>query len=209
MKIHRVHSVDEAAYEQLLLIHHDSQPESELKGPDQLARMIERPEYFFLAAFRHDAVVGFSISICFPDSDAALIEYMAVDRKFRGQGIGQRLFNETVSFGSIAERTVMIEVDSEKSPSDDHLDRVRRKNFYRRLGCREVDGLSYIMPPVSSGVPPPMDMLVYAVELSGTLAKSRIRAWLESCYRHVYDLPKEDPRIESMLEKLPDNVRLV
>ena len=209
MKIHRIRSVEEPAYKQLLHIYRDSQPENELKGPDQVAGMIERPEYFFLAALRDDAVVGFSISICFAGSDAALIEYMAVAREFRGQGTGQGLFKETVQFGSIAERTVIIEVDSEKSPSDDHVDRVRRKNFYRRLGCREVEGLTYIMPPVSSGIPPPMDMLVYAAELPGTLAKSRIRTWLESCYRQVYELSETDPRIQSMLKNLPENVRLI
>lgn len=209
MKIYRVRSVDEPAYEALLRIYHDSQPEEELKGRDQLARMIARPEYIFLAGLLDDTVVGFSISICFPGSDAALIEYMAVAREIRGLGIGGQLFTRTVQFQSIAERTVIIEVDSEKSPSDDHADRARRKNFYRRLGCREVESLSYIMPPVSSGLPPAMDMPVYAVELPGRLARSRIRAWLESCYRQVYDLPEDDPRIESMIENFADNVRLI
>lgn len=209
MKVQRIHSVDEPAYEALLRIYHDSQPESELKSPGQLSRMIERPDYYFLAAMHDGAVAGFTISICFPGSDAALIEYMAVARELRGQGIGQQLFRATVQFGSLAQRTVIIEVDSEESPSSDHADRVRRKNFYRRLGCREIEGLSYIMPPVSTAPPPPMDMLVYAANLPSVVAKSRVREWLQICYREVYQQPDDDPRIGSMIANLPEDVRLI
>lgn len=209
MKIHRVGSVDEPAYQELLRIYRGSQPLSELKSPDHLARMIERPEYYFLAALHNEVVVGYSISICLPGSDAALLEYMAVTPELRCHGLGQQLFKETAAFGPIAIRVLMIEVDSEKSPSADHVDRVRRKSFYRRLGCLEIEHLAYIMPPVSNTPPPPMDMLVYAIELPGCLEKSRLQAWLQSCYRQVYEQPGDDPRIQSMIANLPENVRLI
>src|SRR5581483_317789 len=207
MKIHRVGSVDEPAYQELLRIYRGSQPLSELKSPDHLARMIERPEYYFLAALHNEVVVGYSISTCLPGSDASLLEYMAVTPELRCHGLGQQLFKETAAFGPIANRVLMIEVDSEKSPSADHVDRVRRKSFYRRLGCLEIEHLAYIMPPVSNTPPPPMDMLVYAIELPGCLEKSRLQAWLQSCYRQVYEQPGDDPRIQLMIANLPENVR--
>jgi ribosomal protein S18 acetylase RimI-like enzyme len=209
LQIHRLCCTTHPAYEELIRIYEDSQPESERKSVADLARMMERPEYLFLAALRDQSVVGFSISICLIGSDAALLEYIAVDRRFRGLGIGKQLFRDTVEFGPLAERTVLIEVDSEKSRSPGRVDRVRRKNFYRGLGCREVEGLSYIMPPVSSATPPPMDLMVYRAELSGTVEKSRIQAWLESCYRQVYQLPRVDYRIASMMEGLPEGVHLI
>lgn len=209
MNVHRVCSVADPAYDSLVRIYLDSQPESELKSPAQLARMIEQPEYYFLAALREGSVVAYSITICFVDSDAALLEYMAVERDLRGAGIGQQLFRETRNFGAIADRILLIEVDSEKWPSPDHADRVRRKNFYRRLGCREIEGLTYIMPPVASATPPLMDLLVLRDELPTELPKGRIRHWVECCYQQVYEKSADDPRIESMIRTLPDNVRLI
>ena len=208
MNVHRVCSVADPAYDSLVRIYLDSQPESELKTPAQLARMIKQPEYYFLAALRDGIVIGYSIAICLVDSDAALLEYMAVDRDLRGAGIGQHLFEATRKFGAIADRILLIEVDSEKFPSPDHSDRVRRKNFYRRLGCREIEGLAYIMPPVASATPPLMDLLVSHDELPGAFPKSRIRTWLESCYRQVYHVEPGDPRIGQMIKGLPEYVRL-
>src|SRR5579864_6327788 len=112
--MHRLRSITDREYDAFLGIYRDSQPENELKSPDQLARMIASPEYYFLAALRNHAVVGFSISICFTNSDAALLEYMAVARELRGLGIGQELFRQTVNFAPISERITLVEVDSEK-----------------------------------------------------------------------------------------------
>jgi GNAT superfamily N-acetyltransferase len=209
MDVRRVCSVADPAYDAFVRIYLDSQPHSELKTPAQLARMIEKPEYYFLAALRNATVVAYSIAICLVDCDAALLEYMAVDRNLRGTGIGQSLFRATRNFGAIAGRILLIEVDSEKWPSDDHIDRVRRKNFYRRLGCKEIEGLTYIMPPLSSATPPLMDLLVSHGQLPLAFSKSRVRTWLESCYQQVYQVAPNDPRIDSMIEALPDDLRLI
>src|ERR1700686_1158430 len=116
LQIHRVASVAEPEFDALVRIYTEAHPESERRGLDRLSHMLEQPEYFFLTASRGDSVVGFSISICFADSDAALLEYMAVAEGQRNHGIGQVLFKETVKFQTISERYVLIEVDSDKSP---------------------------------------------------------------------------------------------
>jgi len=202
-------SKEEPEFGELLRIYMEAHPIGELKPPALLARMIERPEYFFLALMDGDSVAGFAISICFFDSDAALLEYMAVDAPHRNRGLGASLFKQTAKFECIAERCLLVEVDSDKSPSSDHEDRIRRKSFYRRLGCREIEGLSYRMPQVSSAIPPPMDILVYRDSLPASVEKSSVRRWLENCYSEVYQAPPGDPRIDSMLEHLPPDVRLI
>jgi GNAT superfamily N-acetyltransferase len=171
--------------------------------------MIRRPEYIFLVALQDHLVVGFSITLCFLGSDAALLEYMAVAPDRRSRGIGQVLFEETVKFEEASERYVLMEVDSDKGQSSDKTDRTRRKSFYKRLGCREIGGLSYIMPPVSNSMPPAMDILVYRRELPDIVEKSHLRNWLESCYIQVYEIPASDFRIKVMIESLPDTLRLI
>ena len=207
--VRRLLSSFEPEFEGLLRIYFEAHPEGELKPASALARMVERPEYFFLVLMRGAAVAGFSISICFRGSDAALLEYMAVAAEQRNLGLGGLLFKETIECGAIAQRFLLVEVDSDKAASGNRADLVRRKNFYRKLGCREIEGLVYIMPRVSSALPPPLDMLVYKSALPQAIDKIRIRAWLEDCYSQVYQAPPDDRRIGLMLEPLPGSTRLI
>jgi GNAT superfamily N-acetyltransferase len=196
----------------LVRLYTETHPASERKSLDWLCRMVKSPQYFFRTATRGDAVdasvVGFSISICFRDSEAALLEYMAVAAQHRNQGIGRILFHETVNSHPLSERPVLIEVDSDRTPLADHEERVRRKSFYRSLGCREIEGLRYRMPRVSSATPPAMELLVYKDHLPQSIDRPRLLNWLETCFDQVYELP-DAGQVGPMLEDLPQTLRLI
>jgi GNAT superfamily N-acetyltransferase len=209
MNVHRVRSAGEPAFDGLLRIYIASHAASERKSIDTLRKMIERPEYLFLAVDDAGVIVGFAIAIALTGCDAALLEYMAVDADRRGRGIGQVLFRAIAGWPEARERFLLVEVESTHVPSLDATDRARRVAFYRRLGCRQIDGLAYIMPPVSADHPPLMDMLVYRDELPGTIEKAQLRGWLGACYGQVYGVAEDDPRIGTMLEGLPEKIGLI
>ena len=209
MRIERLVSAVEPAFDALLRIYANALPPSECKSVDALRRMINRPEYLFLASVDEDAVIGFSIAIAFADSDAALLEYMAVDAGRRGAGVGQQLFHATASQPQFRGRLLLIELDAEATHGTDPGMITRRKAFYRRLGCRQIEGLTYLMPQVSGARPPLMDMLVHRDELPGSVEKEHLRALLAACYTQVYGAPASDPRIGEMLRGLPESIRLI
>ena len=209
LTVRRLHSSAEPEFDALLRIYTEAHPASQRKSSAVLRRMIESPEYFFLIMTAGASVVAFSISMCFRNSDAALLEYVAVAAGNRNRGLGRLLFRHTAEFDAITQRYLLIEVDSDNPASSDHEDMLRRKNFYRRLGCRKIEGLSYIMPSVSSEMPPPMVMFIYSQDLPASVARSRLRSWLQNCYSQVYQVPADDRRIDLMLEHLPHEVRLI
>jgi ribosomal protein S18 acetylase RimI-like enzyme len=214
----RLHAPDDPRFAGLLAIYTEAHPASERKPVDQLAAMITRPEYLFLVAEQQShtpsvdaapAIAGFAIALCLPNTDACLLEYMAVARDHRNQGIGQLLFRQTLARPEIAGRFLLAEVDSDKLPCPDRADRTRRKVFYRRLGCHEIAGLSYLMPPVSTSTPPPMDILVHHPDGTGIISIATLKAWLTACYTAVYGRPADDPRIAAMLRDLPETCVLL
>lgn len=209
LKTRRVASAVDPDFAALARIYTEAHPESERKKVTLLASMVERPEYLFLVAAQDCRVVGFSIILCFSGTDACLLEYMAVSSDVRDQGIGQYLFRESVNRDEVFGRYLLAEVDSDKLQTAERTDCARRKAFYRRLGCREVEGLCYIMPPVSISTPPAMDLLVYRSELPPSIDRSQLRNWLQSCYTEVYGMAANDPRIDAMLKTLPAELRLV
>jgi ribosomal protein S18 acetylase RimI-like enzyme len=218
-RIARLHTPDDPRFAQLLTIYTEAHPASERKTVDQLAAMITRPEYLFLVAEQpsesaapphpEKKVAGFAIALCLPNTDACLLEYMAIAPGHRNQGIGQYLFQQVLAHPELAGRFLLAEVDSDKLPCPDRADRTRRKAFYSRLGCREIAGLNYHMPPVSTATPPPMDLLVHHPDRPGSISKAAVKAWLTACYTAVYAMPADDPRIAAMLRDLPDTCVLL
>jgi N-acetylglutamate synthase-like GNAT family acetyltransferase len=209
LKIRSVLNSAQPEFAELVRIYSEAHPASERKSGGMLSSMIERPEYLFQVASLANQVLGFAIVLCFIESDACLLEYMAVDHKWRDQGIGKFLFTEVVKLKEIAERYLLAEVDSDKAKTPDRDERTRRKAFYRRLGFKEVEKLAYIMPQVSGALPPAMDLLVYRRILPGSIERSHLRQWLENCYVQAYGRSQSDPHIDKMVKDLPPNLQLV
>ena len=94
---------------------------------------------------------------------------------------------------------MLLEVDSDREPSPDQALRRRRQGFYRRLNCQRIDGLCYILPLPGEGAPPEMDLMVYFPDAVPTVARVRLKRWLEVIYHEVYGCAEDDPRISEML----------
>jgi ribosomal protein S18 acetylase RimI-like enzyme len=198
-----------AEFEQMVQIYTEALPESERKGEPDLRAMQERRDYEFLIASLGETVVGFSIVVELSPANACLLEYMAVLRTKRGLGIGRSLFFSAAGSKLATSRYMLLEVDSDKEEDADRATHKRRKEFYRGLGCREVKGLSYRMPLVTSMTPPAMDLLVYQKELPAEIEKVLLWQWLERIYVKVYRQSAGDIRINEMLAPLPNKVELV
>jgi len=209
LTLDRVKLASDPRFDQLVAIYREALPRSERKPAAKLAKMIAQPGYIFLVLMLDGKVVGFAIAVCFERTDACLIEYMAIAGEMRGHGLGHTLFKSVLELPEIRDRYLLAEVESEEVPSADHVDRVRRKRFYRKLGCRQIEGLDYIMPAVSTSTPPAMNILVYRRELPEDLSKGQLRMWLEDIYVNVYWRSSSDPQIDKMLENLPERPRLI
>jgi GNAT superfamily N-acetyltransferase len=208
LTVQRVSSSAEPAFDELLRIYTASIAVSERKSAEQLAKMVAQPEYYFLAAMRGAVVVGFAVAVELRGTDAALLEYMAVAESERGQGVGARLFHATAALPQLADRFLLIEVDSACEEAEDHAERVRRKAFYARLGARELDGVRYRMPRVAEAEPPEMELMVFRADLPASIASTRVQRWIECVYAQVYGV-KDSARTESMLEKAGEQIRLI
>ena len=94
-----------------------------------------------------------------------------------------------------------MEQDGEGVP--DRAVRARRIAFYRRLGCRRVDGLAFILPLPSPGPALLLDLMV-AGFAAAEVPHALLRRWLTEIYTGVYGCGADDPRIEAMLATTPD-----
>ena len=159
------------------------------------------PRYRFRVAEADGVVAGFAIAFAALE-DLWLLEYMAVSPERRNGGLGARLFAAVRPERGV----LLVETESEREACPERELRVRRKTFYRRLGCREVEGLDYLLPLPGDGPPPLIDIL--ALGAGEAVALGTLRAWLTAVYVGAYDCTSDDARIGRMLAPLPDPVRL-
>ena len=190
----------------LVAIYEEALPASERKPAAAIAAYLGRDDYHVLGARADGRLLGFAI-LCAPETQpVALLEYMAIDRDCRGSGLGGVLFN--AGLRAIAGRYLLIEVDSDRAALDARDAARRRKQFYRRLGCAELVGLDYKMPPLNAQPPPAMDLLIHRNGGEGPMAKSELAAWLEALFALVYARPAARHGIAEMLAPLSDPVEV-
>jgi hypothetical protein len=186
-------------------------PLREQKPRILISAMVCQPHYKVLLLKRNGTPIGFSI-IFYPLTETfCLLEYMAIHTMYRNSGLGRQLFLRSIqdvvaSRGSIP---VLLEVDSDRERLADLTMIRKRQQFYRRLGCLRVDGLSYVLPLPGVGPPPEMDLLIYFPDCASVIRKAQLEQWLTVIYKSVYDCSPEDPRLTKMTSTLPDPVVLV
>jgi ribosomal protein S18 acetylase RimI-like enzyme len=209
LKLELVTALDQR-FEALYAIYGESIAPREQKSKADLATMVSKANYRLLLAQDDNSVVGFSIVFVACSESFCLLEYMAVEKSHRGGGLGSELFEETVAaiYRSDGDIPILLEVDSDREPSPDQIQRRRRQNFYRRHGCRRIAGCNYILPLPGENAPPEMDLFVYLSAPAPTIGRAELERWLKLIYRDVYGCSADDPRIAIMLDSVPDPIDL-
>lgn len=204
-RIRQVTDAGDGAFPKIEALYSSAFPRSERKPVHFLAAAVRRSDYRLLALEDEGRFIAFALVYRSPQGEVALLEYMAVVEALRGRGWGSRLFR------AIADSTdvpLLIELESDRAAVSPADPRARRKTFYRRLGCRLLDGFDYVMPKVADAEPPPMEMLVHGLS-SPTLRGEQLARWLGEIFRNVYDREEDDPRLRAMLASMPAEIRLI
>lgn len=200
-----------AVSERALAIYEAVIPKAEQKTRAQILASLAHADVRFWAYERGGEVIGLSFLYAPQQEAVMLLEYLAVAPHAQGGGVGSALV--TASFDASRHSpgaVLLIEVDSEADTVDaaERAVRLKRKQFYRRLGCREVQGFDYILPLENYGPAPKMNLLVLGAE-GDWFETARLRRALAGIYRNVYACAPDDPRLGAMFARQDPVLRLV
>ena len=183
---------------QAAILRTEQRPEAEFRA------LIRRPDYLFVVARMDEAIIGFAVAWAPEQADFWLFEYAAVAPEARGNKIGSHLLLATRQLIGI-ERTALVEVDANTGSEE----QARRLEFYKRLGCRELRGLEYLLPLDAFGQPPPMLLLAMLHPDLHSVPVMVLEEWLRRIYAEAYGKGLDDPRLARMIDPLPDDVPLL
>ena len=193
-------------FEALYEIYASALPVREQKTREEIFALVGRCDYKIIISDDGHQLLGFAIVFVSATQPVALLEYMATHQDHRNMGLGARIFDASLEAAS--RRPMLVEVDSERENSADRAIRIRRKNFYRRLGCLQIDALNYVLPLLGEGEPPRMDLLVHPNGREQPISPHEMSDWLGVLYAEVYHQRADDPRIEGMLRNLTNPIIL-
>lgn len=198
-------------FRQAYAIYETAIPRAEQKTRAQIVAGLRHPGFRFWAFEYEGEVAGIAIHYASAAENVLLLEYLAIAPKLQGKGLGSELFKASFEASRLDQKTLLlIEVDSDKEDVSAKEKRIRlsRKQFYRRLGCREADGFDYILPLENYGPPPRMNLLVLGAR-SGSVQTARLRRAVQDIYVNVYRCPPDDPRLDRMFEGHRQRIQLI
>jgi ribosomal protein S18 acetylase RimI-like enzyme len=190
---------DRAAFERVYL---DAFPATEREPIDELLAAIGTGRYQLLVARVDGELAGFAVSAAL-GRDVYYLQYLAVDRRLRGAGIGTQLMSELrsswVRFGA---RGAVWEVDSHESGLVSERDlRVRRIRFYTACGAEIVTCAPHYRAPSFSGGSP-LDMKLMWLPLGSgpePLTGELLQWCLLTLLTRIYGLRSDDPIVVANL----------
>jgi GNAT superfamily N-acetyltransferase len=206
LTIRRLGSGDADAFERALVIYREAIDPSEQRLEAELRGALGGDDYCILVGARNEEIVGLAIAFLPAGEDFWLLEYVATSACGRGQGTGEALVRRAALLAQ--GRIGLVEVDADLDGRPETI-AARRLRFYRRLGCRKIDGLQYLLPLRTHGLPPPMALLALADGSMTSIPATTIERWLRTIYMRVYGQRADDPRIAGMVEKLPADAPLI
>lgn len=184
-----------------IAIYEEALPRSERKSRETILRQAAQADFRGLLWCRDGAVIGFAIVYLPEGEDFALLEYLGVQQRARGGGMGAKMLDAVLV--ATGDRPLVIEVDSDREDAPDRALRERRRGFYERAGARRIDGIDYRMPSVGEGVPPALDLMVHPRGRALTVTPALAAGWIRSIYRGVYDVGIGEAELQVMLRNMP------
>lgn len=116
-------------------------PPDEVKPLENILQRVKEHQYLCFGLFDDLKVISYAFISFGENTDAALLDYLAVYEPYRGKGFGSRMLTEIQKyFGFVKNKKVMIiEAESIESAADLKATRTREKRirFYKKNGLYE------------------------------------------------------------------------
>jgi GNAT superfamily N-acetyltransferase len=140
-----------------------------------------------------------------------MLDYLAVDPSARGFGLADAYLSRFVSRYATGGRLALIELERK---SIEKPNRQWLYLFYRKHGARLLSGVDFILPPLTSGKPEKMGILLFGVRgktVPGALARKLCSAIYDANDEFSPPGTRKERRamLATFLERIPKTVRLV
>jgi ribosomal protein S18 acetylase RimI-like enzyme len=188
-------------------IYAEAFPPAQRAALETLAGAVEEGSRRLFVAQDGEEVVGFAFTVPLPETRIHCLEYLAVKRERRGQGLGSLLLRAVLADLAMEERVpgLVLEVESDRvGGQEEKTVRGARIAFYRANGAHLIEQVPHFLAPnlVDGGTLEMRLMWLPADDGPSMLNGPDLAACVRGIYSQSYGLSLTDHRIQFTLESV-------
>jgi ribosomal protein S18 acetylase RimI-like enzyme len=189
-------------------IYQEAFPEGEKRPIEDIKRNIEEEHEKMFIARSDNTPVVFSMIWPVPNTDFLFLDYIAVSKNSRGNGIGSLFLQKIFDISENSEYNHMIFEVENPEEGDNKKQRIARVKFYRKAGAKTMTGFKYFLPPRNSDISQEMKLMIISRKNIGRVNGKRVQYVLSEIYTHIYNRKKNDKTLNGILDDIPDDITL-
>lgn len=183
-------------------------PPQEIRSLEKTISMIQKDNnYHVIVALQDEKVIGFSFLYLFSSLKFGVLDYIAAIKEFQGKGIGTGIFN--FSFHVLGSKIpdgigllMEIQKDNVQNSNENEI-RKRRIKFYKKLGCKFLNGINYLLPSQIGRNPEEMYLMIKPITNINSLSRNEVSKFVDAIYSKIYFYNSND-LIDKVFDNSPD-----
>jgi len=209
--ISQVRQLDPLHAEQCRAIYLDSFPSYERVDFATMLHSLAHGKRWLFIAQDGENVVGFAVIVPHVAREIHLLEYLAVARAVRGQGIGGQLLEfvmDTLRAARTARGLVLEVEDDTEGNAAERVLRQRRMAFYERYGARVIEDTTHYRVPMTDR-PGTLRLKLLWLSLvadADVPRGARLRECVAGILTQSYGLSADDALVQAILSDIQDTL---
>ena len=111
----------------------DNFPDDERRPLQMMLKLMQRGLYEVIGFYNGEIPVGYALSILPKNNPAVLLDYLVVDERQRGHGLGAMMLSMLRNHYASRAEAILIESENPQGAPDSNM-AIRRMHFYQRAG---------------------------------------------------------------------------
>ncbi len=206
MYFEQIFNVKEHDFEDAINVYLNSIPANERQTIDVVKERVATKKEHLLIGRLNEEVVCMALVWPLQKSNFILLDYIAVKKTYRNQGIGRIFLKSILKKYYAVGKNVILEVEDPKVA--DKKTRCRRIAFYRANGAKELQNVPYLLPPLQGIEPTKMILMLFPKNENIVIEGIVVKKLITQIYAELYCRETNDPILNSFIELIPSIVYL-
>jgi len=181
-------------------------PPSEKLSVEILEEKISNKKFQLIIGEDNSEVIAIAVLCPLSQTNFILLGYLAIDEKYRGQGIGKHFMDYLKTHLKAQNKFLLLEVEHPQFGENRDI-KQKRINFYYRLGAKSLDNIRYLLPNLAQEKSPEMLLMIYPKYPQDYVEKELVRKLIRTTYQDFYN-QKYHSNIDILCHNIPDKTLL-